>query len=288
MTLLPVWLKLEREDDEINAYYSSKQTEAVSDVNWTLLTAIALTLANPFNIGLACGNNTGTTQAQFDKVEVQAQADEGIVTVTKTIGPEGGSIGIPYDETSVGVFIPAGALFRDVEVTVKLIKDPATDYPASIYNNSALDMSDWPEKVEYTGPQVVIELPLDALDWQNWYSLEEEFKGFKHLFSAVLMHFDGSEMGKEERSEVRYWTNDGELKMDVDFVRKGIDVFYDVDILRYYHDSTPNILKISVQPVDLSKLFDDNSQNNEEINPQSYWNTSPQDMAYLETRWLVI
>ena len=44
-------------------------------MNWILLTTISLILANSFNIGLACGNNTGTTQAQFDKVEVQAQAD---------------------------------------------------------------------------------------------------------------------------------------------------------------------------------------------------------------------
>ena len=257
-------------------------------MNWTLLTAIALTLANPFNIGLACGNNTGTTQAQFDKVEVQAQADEGIVTVTKTIGPEGGSIGIPYKGERVGIFIPEGALLRDVEVTVKLIEEPAIEYPADMNSHPEVGLEDWPNKVEYTGPQVVIELPLDALDWQNRYSLEEEFKGFKHLFSIILAHFDGTKMERSEDSEIRYWTGDGELKLDIPYLKYGAKNFVDADIRAYFDKSSPEILKISIQPVDASKFFDDNSQNNEEINPQSYWNTSPQDMAYLETRWLVI
>ena len=284
-TSLPVWLKLERKDNEINAYYSNEQTEVVSDVNWTLLTTISLTLANPFNIGLAFGNNTDVAQAKFDKAEVQAQVDDGAITITKTIGPDGGGIGIPYNEESVGVFFPEGALLRNVEVTVKLIEEPATTYPADMYSHPEIGLEEWPNKVEYTGPQVIIELPLDALDWQKRYSLEEEFKGFKRLFSVILAHFDGAET-VEEGSEIRYWTGDDELELDLPRIKHGTKHFDDVNIRAYFYKSPPEVLRISVQPVDSTKFFNDNFNDNGQILPeidtQAYWVTSPQDSPYLE------
>lgn len=64
-------MKLKREDKEIDVYYSDSPTEMENNVNWILLATITLTLLNPFNLGLACGNNTDVARAQFDKDEIQ-------------------------------------------------------------------------------------------------------------------------------------------------------------------------------------------------------------------------
>ena len=253
-------------------------------MNLPLIVVITLTLFAPFNIGLANGNNKGTTQAQFDKLEVQAQTEEGVITVTKTIGPDGGGIGIPYNEEFVGVFFPEGALLRDVEVTIRLIEEPATNYPPR-YNETnykGINLTDWPAKIEYTGPQVVIELPLDALDWQNRHSLEDEFNGFKYLFYVMLVHFDGTAMESRERSEIRYWTEANELELDLGYIRKGTNAFVDADIRAYFYEASPEILRISVQPVDSTKLFNDNGQILPRIDPQAYWDTDSQDMTHFE------
>ena len=255
-------------------------------MNLPLIAVITLTLFAPFNIGLANGNNKGTTQAQFDKADVQAQTEEGLTELTITIGPDGGGIGIPYNEEFVGVFFPEGALLRDVEVTIRLIEEPATNYPADMYSHPEIGLEEWPNKVTYTGPQAVVELPLDALDWQKRYSLEEEFKGFKYLFYVILAYFDGAETVIDEGSEIRYWTGDDELELDLPRIRHGIAYFNDADISAYFSKSPPEILRISVQPVDSTKFFNDNFNDNGQIlpsiDPQAYWDTDSQDMTHFE------
>ena len=81
-------MKPKREDENTNVYSSNEQTEAVSDVNWTLLTTITLTLANPFNLGIANSISNGTSTTQFDKLLLQAEQAEiqAAFTATPTTG----------------------------------------------------------------------------------------------------------------------------------------------------------------------------------------------------------
>ena len=48
-----------------------------------------LSLANLLNLGIA---KSGLSTAQIDRLELQAQTDEESVTVTQTLGPDGGSM----------------------------------------------------------------------------------------------------------------------------------------------------------------------------------------------------
>jgi len=101
-------------------------------MNWTLLTTIILTLASPFNIGLTCCNNTGTTQADFKSVQTQeveqlARVEGSLEPGATLIGPDGISLTAPdnHDGTYDGVI-------RDtVEFYLETIDDPTTEIPFS-------------------------------------------------------------------------------------------------------------------------------------------------------------
>jgi len=93
-------------------------------VNWTLLTIITLTLADPFNIGLACGNNLGTTQADFTKVQVQEGKQP--TRVEGTLEPGGTFVGVD----GVTVSSPLG-LGKSIDIFVEKIEDPTYEYPLS-------------------------------------------------------------------------------------------------------------------------------------------------------------
>ena len=88
------------------------------NMNWIPLTIITLTLANPFNLGIAKSIADGTTTAQLDKVLIQEMSDN---SVTEILGPDGGRI------TACGeayVEMEAGFLKEDTLVTIECSDEP--------------------------------------------------------------------------------------------------------------------------------------------------------------------
>lgn len=91
-------------------------------MNWTVITTITLILSNPFNIGLACNNNTGATEADFNNV--QTQEEEQPRRVEGILEPGGTFVG------AGGVIIKApDGLEEAAEVYVEIVDDPRGEYP---------------------------------------------------------------------------------------------------------------------------------------------------------------
>ncbi len=159
----PVWLKLERKEDGVYVY------ESDDGVNWTLVTTVAISLVNPFHLGLAVNTSQETVQAQLDQANILLQNAQGEVEVTETVGAEGGTISVDFDGAPRQVVIPAGALLRAVTVTVTVSAIPDTDYP----DLEELRRTHPPELLNYISPKLTVELPLEALDWQSANAIKE-------------------------------------------------------------------------------------------------------------------
>jgi PKD repeat protein len=80
----PVYLKVERKEGSVHVY------ESGDGVNWVKITTIALTLTNPYVMGLAQSDTTSTqtTQAQYEQVQLQLQGTPALADFTFT--PESG------------------------------------------------------------------------------------------------------------------------------------------------------------------------------------------------------
>ena len=93
-------------------------------MNWTLLITIILTLANPFNIGLTCCNNIGTTQADF--ANIQVQKEEQPAKVVGTINTAGGTV---FGPDGVSLTIDSGILDEPVQITIERVEKPELELP---------------------------------------------------------------------------------------------------------------------------------------------------------------
>ena len=219
-------------------------------MNWALLTTITLILATPFNIGFSRNNNTETTQAQFDKVEVQAQTDEESVTVIQTLGPDGGTIVVNFmGQPRVVKFSPTTLLH---EVSIKMTV--TTEVNKTYFGDPILNMEHGvPELVDYISPQIILEIPSNALDWQN-VDIYKALIGLSPGFNDGLVlniHY------AHIVAEVRIWSADNEQLILPNSYRASNDfaVVRAGDLQVGLRNGAPDIIRISAQVVDKSRII---------------------------------
>ena len=158
------FFKIERKEGSVYVY------ESDDGINFTLITTIALTLTNPFNVGLAITNTTSqTTTAQFEQVNLLIQPTDTDVEVIQNIGPAGGTISVEFAGATREVIFPAGAVLTEVPVKVTLSTTPNTTYP----DDEQLRSLHPPDQLKYISPLMTVEMPLNTLDWQNPDSLKQ-------------------------------------------------------------------------------------------------------------------
>ena len=220
-------------------------------MNWTLLTTIMLALASLFNIGITYGSNTGTTQAQFDKIEVQAQTDNKSVTVTQTLGPDGGSIVVDFmGQPRVVKFAPTALLH---EVSIKMTV--TTEVNKTYFGDPIWNMEHGvPELVDYISPQIILEIPSNALDWQN-VDIHKALIGLSPRFN------DGLVLNTHDahiRAEIRIWSADNSEQLILLRSYLASNDFAGVaagDIQIGLRNGAPDIIRISMQVVDKSRII---------------------------------
>ncbi len=104
---MPVWLKLEREGDQIRSFYSRNGS------NWRPLTSITVSFAEETYVGLAVAGDHSTT-ARFDSVEIPGYSND-TYTVEHhdpivSAQPAGGSIEATNDIPSVELATTGGSV----------------------------------------------------------------------------------------------------------------------------------------------------------------------------------
>ena len=224
-------------------------------MNLPLITTIILTLASIFNLGLASGNNTGTTQTLFDKLELQAQTDEESVTVTQTLGPDGGSIVVDFMGHPREVIFAPGALLAEIPIKVTVTKIPNTFY----FDRGELIKFYPIDDLEYVSPQVIIEFPLSALNWQEGLGGDPA----RALFGVSPGYFDPDfEDERYVRAEIRATPANGGDDFFSSNYRKGTFAAIRAINLKYlfYANGAPEVLKTSVQIVDEKLHYEDSTK----------------------------
>ena len=206
-------------------------------MNWALITTVVLTLS-------------GSVAISLEQVVIHAQADEGEVSVTQILGSDGGTVSVDFGGAPRQVVIPAGALLKNVPVTVTVSATPDTDYP----DDAELRRTYPPELLKYISPKLTIELPLEALDWQSDDVLREL------LYLAPGFNEGAFRSDLLVRAEIRTELATGENSLD--FKAYGLDEFVTVRAAKLqldYRNGAPANLKLSVQVVDETALYKDPS-----------------------------
>ena len=222
-------------------------------MNWALITTISLILSNPFNLGLAYDNTTGVTQAQFDKIELQAQTDEESVTVTQTLGPAGGSIAVDFmGQPRVVKFAPTALLY---EASIKMTV--TTELNKTYFDDPDLNMEyGVPELVDFIGPQIILEIPSNALDWQN-VEILKPLIGLSPGFDDNLVQ---NTHDSHIRAEVRIWpaNTDKSERLFMLLSYRASDDFATVkvgDVQVGLRNGSSDSIRISAQVVDRIRII---------------------------------
>jgi pimeloyl-ACP methyl ester carboxylesterase len=253
------YLKLERKGDSVHVY------ESGDGVTWRQITVITMLLTNPINIGLVIDVTNGLAQVQLDSVLVQAQTEaESNQIIEEEVTPD------EVDLTTVS------GKFYDTpgRVTEKLVEDGyfgLTFWPSALNEatNLKLTLSTTPETyypdnadfqsiyptsgVRVIGPVVTAEFPLDNLDWQ----IEEDVPLF-----FLRPAFNRGELDKVNPSdigmEVRIYRTDGKVVFySLDYLPElaGDIEFSTLFLQTNLPEEATGTLKVSVQPVDLSRVL---------------------------------
>jgi len=154
-TTAPTWLKLERKEGSVYVY------ESDDGITYTLITTLAFTLSNPFNLGLATAATNAQVEGQFEQVLVQEVTENSNEFANSgTIGVDGGVVYIPgvdgKPETDIAV----------AEFTPNFLKDNSEitfEVTERIFENqygSAENFGD----ITLIGPQVTLIVPLEAIN----------------------------------------------------------------------------------------------------------------------------
>ncbi len=216
--------------------------------NWKSIVIITLSLANLLNLGIA---KSGLSTAQIDRLELQAQTDEESVTVTQTLGPDGGSIIVDFMGQPREVYVASGTLRYNVAIKVTVTKQVDKSY----HDREIIEKFYPIEYLEYVSPRIIVELPMDAVavDW-------EKRQGARGLFGVDPKYFDPDFDNESYVSaEIRTTTSEGYDSLDSMPYHSGgwFAMIYATNLRISYHDKPPETLKISVQIVDRKALFED-------------------------------
>ncbi len=241
-------LKFEREENNVLVY------EYDEDLNWALITTLALSLACTVHIGLAVDTQQQSVQADFQEVQLEtSNSDEIIVEqASKVMGTEvidgqytGGGIKIKnglYSSCSARAGcdyyggVNRDALKSEAEVTLKIIDDKTPRYDDSF---------------KPIGYKTQAEIPMSAVNLES------------DDYSVVI--FAPSFPGEDERllanalSEVVITFGNGVSYIDLRAHLLGRPVLIhaaDIRLARNFTEAPlSGILKISVLPVDTSDFI---------------------------------
>ena len=205
-------------------------------MNWALITTVVLTLSGSYSTDLARSFVT----VLLEQV-VYAQTDEGEVSVTQVLGSNGGTISVDFGDALRQAVIPVGALLTTVPVVVTVNATPDTDYP----DNAELRRTYPPELLKYISPKLTVELPLEALDWQNSEDLTEL------LYLSPGFNKGTYQEGMPIRAEIRTKLADGTNTLSFDpYSPDAFVTVFATDLRVSFYDEAPDTLEISVQIVD--------------------------------------
>jgi len=221
-------------------------------MSWKILATIAVTFLSLFHLGLASKPSIATPR--FNKIDVQSQTDEESVTVTQTLGPAGGSIIVDFMGQPREVNFVPGALRYNVAIKVTVTNQVDKTY----HDRDRLEKFYPIEYLDYVSPRIIVELPLDALDWQS----SEHVKG---LIGVHPKYFDPNfDNQRFVSAEVRVLTAEGyDIFDSVSYYSPGHAAgIYATDLKIDFKDNPPEILKLSVQIVDRRKAWFENSIEN--------------------------
>lgn len=230
-------------------------------MNYTLITALALSLSNPFNLGITTTTPTDLVRSDFDNVLVQDIPDiqDPIIhQATKTM-----SNTIISQETYGGdLIIPSGYSCNNAEFN----DNRFCDYGVSFYPNSltqevevkltVFDSEPFDSRTEVLGYRTLLEIPLSSL---NLNSSDELFRLISPTFNRDVYEQHIGSISTEVRIRLG---DDSEFSTLKGYVLGGA-VNFDVNEILLYLAEQPNsiqpeTLQISIMPVDISNLtFDD-------------------------------
>ena len=232
--------------------------EADDGVNWRQITVVTLLLTNHVNVGLLSSVTTGSTQGAFDNVLVQAQnalqGDD--VVVEEVVGPQGGSlIKILYEDES-DRFFPSGdavviirekALKSESNIKFTISSENTTAYPDAVFFESLYPT----DKISYIGPLATLEVPSASLNLDP--------PDDRLLFAITPSFYEGAldKIQKRDiRLEVRLPLADGDMVFQtLRFGYAGEAPIWSGSLKASYGDDLPEIVKISVQAVDISRAI---------------------------------
>ena len=209
-------------------------------MNWALITTVVLTLSSSYPTDFTGFTRNGSVTVPLEQV-VYAQADKDEVSVTRVLGSDGGTISVDFGDALRQVVIPAGALLTTVPVTVTVNATPDTDYP----DNAELRRTYPPELLKYISPKLTVELPLEALDWQNSEDLTEL------LYLSPGFNKGTYQEGVPIRAEIRTKLADGTNTLSFDpYSPDAFVTVFATDLRVSFYDEASDTLEISVQIVD--------------------------------------
>ena len=215
-------------------------------MNWRQITVVTLLLSNPINVGLV------------SDVLVQAQnaSQEDNVVIEEIIGSEGGNLGKKlYKDTSdrllssgyATAVIREGALKSEALVKFTILPENTTAYPDAVFLQSLYPT----DKLDYIGPLVMLELHSASLSLN---SADDQL-----LFGIVSSFYEGAldrVQKRDIRLEVRIDLKNGDIAFHtLRFGYVGEAPIWSEFLKASYGDDLPEIVKISVQAVDISRAI---------------------------------
>ena len=255
----PVWLKLERKEDRVYAY------ESEDGVKWTRVTTLSLALSSSLTVGLVVDGQDEGVQAQFEEVVVQQKPnDEKPIAQGSNVfdGVNPAGVSLPGDVT---LEVGSGSLKAPTKLTLKLYEDrPAGRDP----------------KFSPVGPRAVVEAPLEKFDLSNpntnslflWVPATPDLKQDAHniLYEVSVTLGDGR--------DYVYFDQYGD-----NWAAKITPAILGSIFGKY---PEPEVLKVSVQPVDSRGWYEEFAPNEDEESSGEAPTFSALSLSYEASKYL--
>ncbi|MEM7736531.1 MAG: hypothetical protein AAF267_12145 [Deinococcota bacterium] len=227
-------------------------------VNFSLVTTVAITLANPFNMGIAIGATGQVGQVQVSDVVLTQAPNDGDIIVKEVIGPDGGIIfEVLYDDPAAVPGRPSNsyatlnvienAFLRSEEISFSISTTNDTSYP----DIEGLEAYYPTDKLRYIGPLVTFDVPTDLLN----FNLDE--KDIAFIIRSSLYTGEYEAVGERDiRFELRIDINED---MSAFYTRRygftGEVVITNGFLQATIGDEVAETITISVQAVDVSEAL---------------------------------
>jgi hypothetical protein len=220
-------------------------------MNWRLVTSVALALQAPYSLGMASSSSNGTVLTTVSSVSVKIAESDAEQTMTLTDDGSGSpavNILLKFQDDISAIAFDRDYLNLPTDVGVSFSTTNATSYPAE----EAYSKLYPPENVVPLGPLLSFEFLYSAIKFNDDAAqkvvivvplLSPQYRGF----------FDPADpLGVE----VRIKRADGSESFSLEeYVAGGVITVFKGVLDRAYGDTPPDIISVSVQPVDYSGVL---------------------------------